>query len=128
MGSPKQSPQPMERPVKILSASLDPGLNQARALVLQHHGFHVTTSESVEHARAQIQNNRFDVLIFGSTLPSDTCWQLAEIFRKSNAKGKIIEIIPAPWSAPKNRPDATVVSSDGATALVSTIHGGLAEL
>jgi len=72
----------------------------------------VVSTESKEYAREQIQKSRFDVLIFGNTLPRDTCWELAEVFRKHNAAGKIIEIIAAPWLAPKNQPDATVVSTD----------------
>jgi len=93
-----------KHPIRILSASLDPHLNHARALLLRHHGFDVVSTESKEYAREQIQKSRFDVLIFGNTLPRDTCWELAEVFRKHNAAGKIIEIIPAPWLAPKNNP------------------------
>jgi CheY-like chemotaxis protein len=110
------------RPVRVLSASTDAGLNRARGLLLKHHGFDVTTSESVEHAREQIQQSLFDVLIFGNTLPRDTCWQLAEVFRKRNEKGRIIEILPSPWAAPKNKPDATVVSSAEPMELVATIQ------
>ncbi len=133
MGTPKQSPrrpepqqsrQRSESRIRILSASVDASLNHSRALLLRHHGFEVTTSESVDHARAQIKEQRFDVLVFGSTLPRDSCWQLAEAFRNRNPAGKIIEILPSPWSAPKNRPDATVVSSDeAARRLIRTIHG-----
>jgi hypothetical protein len=117
----KSHPQ-VERPLRVLSASIDPGLNHARGLLLRHHGFEVTTSDTIEHAREQIQQRLFDVLIFGNTLPRDTCWQLAGIFRQHNATGKIIEILPSPWAAPKNNPDATVVSSDEPTGLVATIR------
>ena len=113
------------QPIRILSASIDPGLNQSRALLLRHYGFDVTTSESKEHAREQIECSRFDVLIFGNTLPSDTCWELAKIFRHHNSKGKIIEIIPSPWAAPKSHPDASVVGTAEPEQLISTIRGTL---
>lgn len=108
--------------IRILSASVDARLNHTRCLLLRYHGFEVTPSDSVEHAREQIQHNHFDFLIFGSTLPSDICWQLAEVFRKSNAKGKIIEILPSPWVSPKNKPDATVVGTDEPTELISLLR------
>lgn len=111
-----------QQPIRVLSASVDSSLNQSRAMLLRHHGFDVKTSESLEHAREQIAEYLFDVLIFGSTLPRDICWQLAEVFRQRNANGRIVEILPSPWAAPKNRPDATVVSSDEATKLISTIR------
>jgi hypothetical protein len=111
-----------ERPVRILSASCDPDLNLARALLLRHHGFDVTTSHSKETARHEIETSVFDVLIFGNTLPSDTCWELAAAFRSRNAGGKIIEIVPSPWANPKNRPDATVVSTDEPEKLITTIR------
>jgi response regulator RpfG family c-di-GMP phosphodiesterase len=113
-----------EDPIRVLSASVDSSLNQSRAMLLRHHGLDVKTSESLEHARQLIAERNFDVLIFGSTLPSDTCWQLAEVFRQRNANGRIIEILPSPWAAPKNRPDATVVSSDEATELISIVRAG----
>ena len=122
MCTPQQARQQSERSIRILSASVDAGLNQARALLLRHYGFEVTTSESVEHANEQIKQKQFDVLVFGSTLPRDMCWQLAAVFRDRNTGGRIIEILPSPWTAPKNRPDATVVSSDEATALIRTIQ------
>lgn len=117
MGTPKQAPAPL----RVLSASVDAGLNHSRALLLRSGGFEVVTSESLEHASEQIQIQSFDVLVFGSTLPRDTCWHLADIFRKRNTRGKIIEILPSPWATPKNRPDATVVSSDEAEKLINTI-------
>jgi CheY-like chemotaxis protein len=107
--------------LRILSASVDANLNQTRALILQDHGFDVTTSESLEDATQRMERQQFDVLIFGSTLPRDTCWKLAEVFRRRNASGKIIEVLPSPWAAPKNRPDATVISSDEPTKLVDAI-------
>src|SRR5207249_12020388 len=69
------------RPLRILSASIDPGLNHSRALLLRHYGFDVTRSESKERAREQIESSHVDVLIFGNTLPRDTCWWLAVILR-----------------------------------------------
>jgi CheY-like chemotaxis protein len=122
MGAPKQTPQTTERPTRILSASVDPSLNYTRALLLRQHGFEVTTSESLQRARDQIRAYNFDVLLFGSTLPRDICWQLAEFFRRRNANGKIIEILPSPRAAPKNQPDATVLSSDEPTSLVEVIR------
>jgi DNA-binding NtrC family response regulator len=122
MGAPKQTPHRIEGTTRILSASVDANLNYTRALLLRHHGFEVTTSESVQDAQDQIQAYNFDVLVFGSTLPRDICWQLAGLFRSRNAQGKIIEILPSPWATAKNNPDATVVSSDEPTSLVETIR------
>ena len=113
--------------IRVLSASVDAGLNQVRAWLLREHGFHVVTTESVEQAREHIQRNRFDVLIFGSTLSRDTCWTLAEVFRKNHPRGRIIEILPSPWAAPKNQPDATVSSSDEPIKLIDVIQGELSD-
>ena len=108
----QQATQESPRPIRVLSASLDAGLNRSRLLLLQYWGFEATTTESIRMAVELIQKNQFDVLIFGSTLSRDTCWELAAEFRRHNPRGKIIEIIPAAWAAPKNRPDAMVVGSD----------------
>ena len=110
------------RLIRILSASIDAGLNHSRALLLRHYGFDVTTSESKEHAREQIEGSHFDVLIFGNTLPQDTCWELAGIFRRKNPRGKIIEITPSPWAAPKNQPDSSVVGTAEPEQLITTIR------
>src|SRR5689334_407361 len=115
-------PEPEGRPIRILSASIDSALNQSRALILRHHGFDVTTSESKENAREQIQSSDFDVLVFGNTLPHDTCWELAEVFRRRSPQGKIIEIIPSPWATPKNQPDATVVGTAEPERLIAIIR------
>jgi hypothetical protein len=112
-------------PVRVLSASVDPALNQARALLLQTHGFQVVTSESDQRSREQLESFTFDVLIFGSTLGRDACWQLAEVFRRRNSRGRIIEIIPAPLAPPKNQPDATVVRADEPNKLIPTIFDTL---
>jgi hypothetical protein len=125
MGAPKQTPHIMEGTPRILSASVDANLNYTRAMLLRHHGFEVSTSESLQDARDQIEAHNFDVLVFGSTLPRDICWQLAGLFRSRNSQGRIIEILPSPWATPKNNPDATVVSSDEPTSLVKTIRQGL---
>jgi hypothetical protein len=58
------------------------------------------------------RREKFDAVVFGSTLARDTCWQLAGVFRTRNSKGKIIEVLPSDWATPKNRPDATVLNSD----------------
>lgn len=109
-------------PIRVLSASNDDGLNNARAMLLRDHGFDVTTSEDVEQAIREIKRRELDVLIFGSTLPRDNCWTLAEVFRQHHSNGKIIEILPSPWAAPKNRPDCVVSSSDEPERLVAAIR------
>ena len=109
-------------PVRVLSASVDSGLNSARAMLLRDHGFDVITSENVEHAIWEIKQRELDVLIFGSTLPRDNCWRLAEVFRQHHSNGKVIEILPSPWAAPKNRPDYVVSSSDEPELLVAAIR------
>jgi len=78
-------------------------------------------SQRITYAN-RVERRVFGVVIFGSTLPSDTCKGLAEVFRKRNAQGKIIEIIPSPWAALKNLPDATVVSTDEPSKLILTIR------
>jgi PleD family two-component response regulator len=113
---------PKERTIRVLSASTDPNLNLARTLLLQHHGFKVTALQSKADAVKEIESRPFDVLIFGSTLPRDTCWELAGVFRKHNSAGRIVEIVPSPWAAPKNQPDATVVSSDEPSELIKVIR------
>ena len=119
----KQIAEPLSRvPIRVLSASIDSGLNSARAMLLRDHGFDVTTSENVERAIREIKLRELDVLIFGSTLPRDNCWTLAEVFRQHHSKGKIVEILPSPWAAPKNRPDIVVVSSDEPEGLVAAIR------
>jgi hypothetical protein len=115
----------VEQPIRVLSASVDPGLNHSRALLLRQHGFDVITSESTEHAREQLNATTFDVLIFGSTLARDACWELAEAFRKRNSRGRIIEILPHFDALPKNQPDAVVVSAEEPSNLVTTIHENL---
>ena len=115
----------VEHPIRVLSASADPRLNHSRALLLRRHGFEVITSESTEHAHGQLDSLPFDVLIFGSTLAHKACWQLAEVFRKHNAAGRIIEILPDSLASPKNQPDALVVSAEEPSRLVSTIHENL---
>jgi DNA-binding NtrC family response regulator len=112
----------MEHSVRILSASVDANLNRSRALVLREHGFEVIASESVDEAREHMKQQSFDVIIFGSTLPRDTCWTLAGVFRNRNPKGTIIEILPSPWAAPKNNPDVTLVSCDDPSELVAVIR------
>jgi DNA-binding NtrC family response regulator len=115
----------IEQPIRVLSASVDPDLNHSRALLLRQHGFDVITSESTEHARDQLNSSSFDVLIFGSTLAREACWELAETFRKHNSRGRIIEILPHPAASPKNQPDALVVSAEEPSKLVTTIHENL---
>ena len=116
-----------DKQVRILSASTDASLNRTRALLLEYHGFTVTACESKEEAHQELERTLYDVLIFGSTLPRDTCWELAGVFRQRNSKGRIIEIIPAPWATPKNQPDATIVSGDEPTNLINLIRRTVAE-
>lgn len=118
-------PQTEKQTIRVLTASIDPRLNRSRAELLRDHGFDVTTSESSQHAREQIQSSAFDVLIFGPTLPPDVCWALAKVFRQRNLDGKIIEILPSPQALIKNQPDAIVVSAEEPSKLVVTIHKNL---
>jgi DNA-binding NtrC family response regulator len=117
--------QSKEQPIRVLSASADPQLNQSRAQLLRSHGFDVTTSESSDDAREHMAYSLFDVLIFGATLARDTCWELAEVFRQRNSDGKIIEIVPSPEATVKNQPDAVVVSTDEPSKLVTIIRDNL---
>lgn len=121
-GSMNAMQQSEEQPIRVLSASVDPHLNHTRAQLLRHHGFDVTTSESSEHAREQLKSTPFDVLIFGTTLTRDMCWELAEAFRQNNWDGKIVEILPSPDAPIKNHPDAIVVSTDEPSQLIATIR------
>lgn len=108
--------------IRVLSASVDPLLNNSRALFLRRYGFAVTTSSSKEQARKVLNSAVYDILIFGSTLPADACCELAEVFRTRNSRGKIIEVLTSHTSVPKNRPDAVVASADDPVKIVSTIY------
>ena len=108
--------------IRVLSASMDAGLNNSRALLLRGEGFEVETTESLGTAHQLIENKQFDILIFGSTLPRDACWTLSEAFRKHQAGGTIVEILPSPWAAPRNQPDRTVVGSDEQAKLVAVVR------
>jgi hypothetical protein len=119
------TPSRSESQIRIFSASSDARLNQARALLLRQNGFEVMTSESPEHARQQLSSTPFDVLVFGSTLDRRACWDLAEVFRGRNDRGKIIEILPNAAASPKNHPDALVVSNEETSRLVPTIYENL---
>jgi hypothetical protein len=55
------------------------------------------------------------------------CRELAEVFRESTSRGKIIEVIPSPLDPAKNHPDAIVVSKDESSKLVRTIRESLRE-
>lgn len=107
--------------VRVLSASMDPGLNHSRALLLRDHGFLVETCESVDKAQILVAQENFDALIFGSTLPSDACSQLERAFRRCQSKGVIIEILPSPWVEARSHPDATVVGTDEPASLVNVL-------
>jgi hypothetical protein len=102
---PNEPGESSEVRIRVLSASIDPHLNEARALLLRHHGFEVVSTESKESAVERIQKDSFQVLIFGNTLPRDTCWELAEVFRKYNATGRIIEIVPSQELSEKGQND-----------------------
>lgn len=115
------APVQRERPIRVLSASTDLGLSRTRVMLLQF-GFDATYSESKQHAIDLIEKKTFDVLVFGSTLERDTCWELAGLFRSRNSGGKVIEILPTTWKSPKNRPDATVLGSDEAHSLPDAIR------
>ena len=114
-------PKESEIPIRVLSASIDLGLSRTRVMLLQRFGFDAVYSESKQHALELIERTTFDVLVFGSALSRDTCWELARVFRAHNPKGKIIEILPTAWTAPKSKPDATVLGSDEANRLPETI-------
>lgn len=108
--------------LRILTASANADLNNARASLLRRSGFDVTTAESDDYAQQHLKASRFDVLIFGSTLPYQACWDLAATFRQSNSAGRIIEILPTRAAVPKNQPDSIVVSDEEETRLIETIH------
>ena len=116
------APAQEKRLIRVLSASTDLGLSRTRVMLLQQFGFDAIYSESKQHAIELIEKNAFDVLVFGSTLERDTCWELAAVFRSRNSDGKVIEILPTTWKTPKNRPDATVLGSDEAHSLPEAIH------
>jgi hypothetical protein len=55
------------------------------------------------------------------------CWELAEVFREQNSRGKIVEIIASPSEPVKNYPDAIVVSADESSRLANIIRDNLRE-
>jgi hypothetical protein len=76
-----------ERIIRVLSASDDLGLSRSRVLLLQQFGYEAMYSVSQQHARDLIETTGIDVLIFGSALARDRCWELAEMFRNLNSEG-----------------------------------------
>ncbi len=108
--------------IRVLCLSLDPGLNHSRALLLRDHGFVVETCESIDKGHRLIETGNYEVLIFGNTLPNDTCWMLEQVFRKHHPRGTMIEIRPSPWAAARSQADATVVGSDEPSTLVHAIR------
>jgi hypothetical protein len=98
--------------IRVLSASADPALRYSRELLLRSQGCEVSTSLSKGHAKALIQAQQFDLLIFGNSLTADACQELARVFRVFNPEGKIIEILSAQWDLPMNQPDATAVGPE----------------
>jgi DNA-binding response OmpR family regulator len=106
------------RRVRVLSVSADPGLRAARELLLKQHGFDVVTSLSKTHARMLLETEPFDILLFGSSLTSETCTELAKEFRGRNPEGKVVEVLSAPWAAPLNHPDSVAVSPEELLAAV----------
>src|SRR5690242_17095555 len=107
--------------IRVLSASGDPNLNAIRADLLRGYGLSVTTVESLELATNYLNDSRFDVLIFGSTLPKEACLELAAVFRHRSIAGKIVEVIPSYSDAPKNQPDAIIAIDDEKYSLISII-------
>src|SRR6266567_2382868 len=61
------------QPIRVLSASTDPGLNRTRGLLLRHYGFDVTTSES--KTTPVNRSSRFDLM----------CWFSAALYRATHA-------------------------------------------
>jgi CheY-like chemotaxis protein len=111
----------MTENIRVLSASGDPNLNAIRADLLRNYGLNVTTAESLEQATSCLREDPFDLLIFGSTLPKETCRALAGLFRQSSQGGKIIEVLPSYSDAPKNQPDAIIGQEDEPASLISVI-------
>src|SRR5215469_10973288 len=107
-------------PITVLSVSADRGLSHARELLLVDNGCEVMTSLSKFHAQELIQSHSFDVLVFGNSLTSDVCQELAKGFRARNPQGKIIEILAANWKSPMNQPDAIALSPE---ELIAAIRG-----
>ena len=111
----------MTEQIRVLSASGDPNLNAIRADLLRNYGLTVTTTESLEQATSYLRQESFDLLIFGSTLPKETCRVLAVVFRQSSRGGKIVEVLPSYSDAPKNQPDAIIAVEDESASLISVI-------
>ena len=102
----------------VLSVSADPGLSHTRELLLRKQGCEVKTSLSKSHAQELMQSHSFDVLVFGNSLTTDVCQELAKDFRVRNPQGKIIEILVASWHVPMNGPDATAIGPEELIAAI----------
>ncbi len=116
---------PRISPVRVLSASADPGLSTSRELLLRQHGYMVRTALSKAHALELLQAHNFDLLILGNSLSPDTCMELGRRFRAHNPRGRVIEILPVAGAPPMNQPDETVASLAGPDALLRTIEAQL---
>ena len=105
-------------PIRVLSASNDPGLAHSRELLLLDQGCEVKTSLSKSHAQELIQSHPFDVLVFGNSLTPDVCQELAKDFRARNRQGKIVEVHLAHWDPPMSQPDAITIGPEELIAAI----------
>ena len=71
-------------PKRILSVSYDEPLLKTRELLLERHGFDVTSALGFTEARELCKADGFDLFILGHSIPEKDQRELIETFRKKN--------------------------------------------
>ncbi len=113
------------RSARILLATADDTLRHTRTQILRSFGFEVDASQSKQHAIDLFRTGKFDILVLGNTLDAPACRELGAAFRQWQPRGRVVEILDAISSGPKNNPDATVVALSGPLVLREVIEAQL---
>lgn len=82
---------------RILSVSYDFPLATTRQLILERHGFEVTTVGSQEEAVAACHDDSFDLLIVGHSIPSPDKSTLVQVFR-DHSQSPVLSLSPNGFS------------------------------
>lgn len=77
-------------PVSVLLVDDNPNGLTARSIILEEHGFSVTTSGNAEDAWALFQKARFDIVVTDYRLPGMNGGELIRLIRASDSPARII--------------------------------------
>ena len=98
----------------ILSVSFDPALASTRSLILERHGYEVTSAEDHESALAACRSANFDLLMVGHTVTRPSRAQILRIFRE-HSQSPTLSV--SPNGMPDFGTDYNAKSSDPADML-----------